>query len=80
MEFNLKNYEVYSFRLEKYLNKKFYMVFKKESFWKKLKQLLCRQQIYSIILVRDNMTSKFGSACSVDNNIFTRILKSILKQ
>ena len=30
MEFNLKNYEVYSFRLEKYPDKKFYMVFKKE--------------------------------------------------
>ena len=41
MEFDMNNYGVYSFRLEKYPDKIFYMVFKKESFWKKLKRL-CR--------------------------------------
>ena len=31
-----KNYKVYSFRLGKYPNKNFCMVFKKESVWKKI--------------------------------------------
>ena len=35
MEFDMKNYEVYSFKLEKYPDKTFYMVFKRDSFWKK---------------------------------------------
>ena len=36
MEFDMKNYEVYSFKLEKYPDKTFYMVFKRDSFWKKI--------------------------------------------
>ena len=38
----ISKYEVYPFRLEKYPDKKFYMVFKKESFWRKLQRLLWR--------------------------------------
>ena len=39
---DFKNLEVHSFRLEKYPDKKFYIVYRKESFWKKLKRLLWR--------------------------------------
>ena len=31
----MKNYEVYPFKLQKYPDKTFYMVFKRDSFWKK---------------------------------------------
>jgi len=40
MELDMKNYEVYSFRLEKYPDKIFYAVFKKESFWKKIERII----------------------------------------
>ena len=42
MEFNIKNYDVCSLRLEKYPNEKFYMVFKRVILGKKITRFLSR--------------------------------------